>query len=255
MHHRPRRSEGRATADQLARSVGLTLQRLTTAFSVASPRRRTATPLRSDQEVVARARAALTDAREQMPGLMGTSPVLTVEKQDHALQKLAAIPPPMPEVAQSTLAADLRLARMEEMVLRLEDERAQARSEIEALRQIAAELRDALSRLDDRSFAVAGASESDGHLYPAGSVGVELRVTDVRHESEVDQLRAALGARGEVDAVRVTRMRKRKARLRIYLRLPLGRTAYADLLRCAAPLAVPVAGPIPGSISLQLHPS
>jgi hypothetical protein len=144
---------------------------------------------------------------------------------------------------------------MEAVVLRLEAERAQARAEIEALRQIAEELRETLAGLDDESFHAAGLPGVDDHVYPAGSIGVELRVDGLQQEIEIEQLCAALASRSDVDAVRVTRMRKRRARLRIYLRLPLGRAAYLDLLRHAAPYAVPVPGPAPGSISLQLHPS
>jgi hypothetical protein len=150
---------------------------------------------------------------------------------------------------------------MEEVVLQLETERRQARAEIEALRQIAEELRETLSRLDERSIVSAGTRvpfatpEQDTAIFPAGSVGVELRVAGFEHESEVERLRAALSSRPEVDAVRVTRVRKRKARLRIYLRLPLGRAGYLDLLQEAAPFALPVPGSAPGSISLQLHPS
>jgi hypothetical protein len=255
MHRRQKRPDSRTTVDQLAQSLGLTLQRLTSAFSAATPRRRPPVPVRTERDAVARARAALSDARDQMPGLMSASPILTIDNERELERNVAAAPALVPDLAHVPTAGDLRLARMEEMVLHLDAERAQARSEIEALRQIAAELREALMRLDDRSSTPAGVFEPDDHMYPAGSIGVELRLTEIQHEVEVDQLRATLAARTEVDAVRVSRMRRRKARLRVYLRLPLGRAAYLDLLRHAAPLAVPIPGPTPGSISLQLHPS
>lgn len=254
----------RPLASQITRGVGLTLQRLGARITAASTGRR---PRRdsAQETMLARARAALTDAREQMPGLMHTVPPViaeTVEQPQAAPAPAAGGSVTIAELPALALERDARSARVEEVIRRLEDERRELRSELGELRLIAQELRETLVRLDDRSLATSPDSIApvwmpprSERVYPAGSIGVELKVSGIRYPEEMERLRDALALRPEVDSVRVTRAKKRKARLRICMRLPVGRQLYLSMLRQAAPAATLLAGSRPGSVSLRLHPS
>src|SRR5712692_3082890 len=202
----------------LARHVGQTLQRLGARITAASAG---VLPPVVESTGLKRARSALAEARQHMPGLMGTAP------SARATTVVPATPsasPPSTTLVSEALATipepDTRLARVEEVILQLEEERRQLRSEVVALRLIAEELRETLERLDERALGPPAAPAptpvvefgTAGSVYPAGSIGVELRVSGIEDAAEPEQLRSAIAARPGVDNARIIRSRKRKAR-------------------------------------------
>jgi hypothetical protein len=189
------------------------------------------------------------------PSLVESSVVESYQAEVSGPSISLAVPP------VATIERDEGLARVQEVVLRLEEDRREFRSELSMLRQIAEELREALIRIDERDF---NAVRPDcpppvvprpEPVFPAGSIGVEVRVSALQYDGEVEHLKSVLALRPEVDSVRITRARRHKARLRVCLRLPVARRSFFRLLREAAPAAVLLPEASPGSVSMQLHPS
>jgi len=250
---------------QITRSFGLTLQRIGARISGAPAAPPIASGSDGENAGLVRARAALAHARQQMPGLLGTLPAATADSSAPAIrpaepqnESIAVV-----DGAAQLFERDMRLARVEEVILQLEEERRQLRSEVATLRLLADDLRETLVRLDERGSpgpTELGAAPWDRRpltepLYPAGSIGVELRLSAIHHAGEVEGIRAAVASRPEVDSVRVIRSKKRKARLRVCLRLPTPRRPFLNLIRSAAPAAILVPGSSRGTVSLRLHPS
>jgi hypothetical protein len=172
------------------------------------------------------------------------------------------------------------LRAVEDLVVRLEEERRQLGSEVAALRLIVEELREALVRLDERaepgSFAGAGSRDTDQrpvlestprllqlspvaplpaeHTLPAGSVGIELRLLSVEDAESLAGLELALSKVPALDGVRITRFSDGEATLRCYLRLPQSERALLELIQSAIPSAKPLAGPGPGRLLLRMRP-
>jgi hypothetical protein len=266
--------------EPVARYLGLTLQRLGARISASSSAPQSAVA----QARLNRARAALADARLHMPGLLGmampdaveTSPDAEPQPASGALVDASSFPLPVEEgEGEGAPEPDLRLARVEEVVLRLEEERRQLRAEVVALRLIAEELRETLIRLDETAAyprpAPPAGEQSDQEqepaaapspalappepVYPAGSVGIEVQISAVEDAAALERLRLAIARQPEVDSVRVVCTEKDEATLRLYLRFPMGRRAFIDLLGRAAPSAKPLSGPAPATLLLRLRPS
>jgi hypothetical protein len=244
----------------LARYIGLRLRRLGDSIATVAP-----PPRQPDANppALVRARAALADARQQMPGLMGIQPLETADGRplETALARKEAVVTLPIEPAEHQMG----LARVEELVLSLQEERRDLRSEVAALRLIAEELREALQRLDERSDSIAG--DQPGGLatpdrpripvepvFPSGSVGVALHISGSESSDTITQLRNAIERQPEVDEVRTVSANANGGELRVYLRLPLQLRAFTELLGRVAPSAKPLAGPTPASLLLRLRP-
>jgi hypothetical protein len=245
----------------LARQVGQTLQRLGARITAASAG---VLPPAVESTGLARARAALTEARQHMPGLLGMATPRPATAVVSSTPAASSAPSTLiTEALVTSPEPDTRLARVEEVILQLEAERQQLRSEVAALRLIAEELRETLVRLDERALAPRPALEpapaleleTTDTVYPAGSIGVELRVSGIENAAEPEQLRSAIAAQPGVDAARIVRSRKRKARIRVCLQLPMSAAAFSSLIGRAAPAASTLPGPTPATLLLRLHPS
>ncbi len=257
-----RRAGGGLLRSPAVHQIGLTLQRLGTRITAVSAG--VHTPI-GEHPGLARARVALTEARQHMPGLLGLSlatDATAVEPSARA-NRPAAAAEAVDTLSRAALEPDMRLSRVEEVILRFEDERRQLRSEVAALKLLTEELREALIIVDERrsrTLAMAagpafGPPALTEPIYPAGSVGVEIRVSAIERAAELDQFRAALATQPEVDSVRIIRSRKRKARLRVCLRFPIGRQGFFALIGRSAPTARPALGSSPATLRLRLHPS
>jgi hypothetical protein len=172
------------------------------------------------------------------------------------------------------------LRAVEDLVVRLEEERRQLGSEVAALRLIVEELREALVRLDERAepepFAAAGSQDTDHrpvlesgpqllqlppveplpeeHTLPAGSVGIEVRLLSVEDAESLAGLQVALSQLPALDGVRITQYSDGEATLRCYLRLPQSERVLLELIQSAIPSAKPLAGPGPGRLLLRMRP-
>jgi hypothetical protein len=291
----------------VARYLETSLQRLGVRITAGVPVTISSPP---ESPGLTRARAALADARQQMPGLLGIVPEPSLESTPYPSPRPspnpgrggpeeveivvesvgarclapatpesdthAGEPPALPEhdrAARSDIQetpSDARLARVEELVLHLEEERQQLGAEVAALRLIAEELRDTLVRLDERASWPPPATPEPQQasppsapapllppepVFPAGSVGVDVHLSAVPDAEAVERLRLLILEQPEVDLARVLCIDKDAATLRLYLRFPLGRRAFIDLLARAAPSAKPLLGPAPASMLLRLRPS
>lgn len=227
-------------------------------------------PPAMDDARLERARAALAEARSQMPGLLG-------EPADAELPSLSG------SDEEHRDGSD-RLARVEDVARRLEDERRRLGSEVAALHIAVEELREVLARADERWFsstpALAHLTASpkpaairqpvpvpsremggrDASRPGAGSHGaapaaVELRLLGVDEPATVERVRGALAALAGVEAVQAVDISEDEACLRLSLRSPRTDAELIDLLLRAAPAAKPLAGPAAGSLLLRLRPA
>jgi hypothetical protein len=225
-------------------------------------------PPQTSSPRVERARAALADARQQMPGLLGLETQLAAKTDDHRELEVRAEYPATEPLAHAPSGSELSLARVSEIVLTLEEERNSLRAEVAALRMIAEELRESLLRLDERSFQSSRDSSSADDqelrlgpplippepIYPSGSIGVAVHLTGVESPQALNQLRAALERQPEIDGVRTSGSADGEVLVRVYLRFPLRSRAFLEVMARAAPTAKPLAGPAPGSLLLRLRP-
>jgi hypothetical protein len=209
-----------------------------------------------------RARAALVDAREQMPGLLRERP--SGSELEAARRRELVDPDSRRELTAATPTNGLSLARVEEIVLNLQEERTELRAEVAALRMISEELRETLVRLDERSLdssngaikpaETAAALIPIDPIFPSGSVGVAVHLAGVEGRQPLEALRAAIAQQPEVDDARAGGIDGDRSLLRVYLRFPLPSRAFLEVLARAAPSAKPLAGPAPGSLLLRLRP-
>jgi hypothetical protein len=252
-----RRSPG---VQRVALGIGLSLQRLGARISSGSGGPRPAPVQGAEHAGLARARAVLSEASQHLSGLVTASEPI-VESAPPAMRALDVQGERL-LMADAPSVPDLRLARVEDAILQLQTERQQLRSEISELRSIAESLRDSVEQFREQASAEF-ASPGTGHrsswnppepVYAAGSIGVGLRVSAIGASSELDRLRAALAGLTEVDSIKLVRAGKRKARLRVYLRLPVARRQFVALVRQIAPAAMVEANSA-RSVSLRLHPS
>ena len=208
---------------------------------------------------VQRARMALAHARTQMPGLLSENgparpPVPGVFPG--AGRGLDALTPKASVPAFELSAGTGGLARLEEAILRLEDERRQLSAEVAALRLAVGELRETLLQLDEREpyprpaapiemgeregerapapsegalehiapilppepeLAALPDPDAVGLIYPSGSVGACLRVASVAGPAALDAIHGALTSLIQVDAVRLLSYADGLAEFRVYL--------------------------------------
>jgi hypothetical protein len=142
---------GRPVASQIAGTVRRLLQP-----PVPGPR---AVPAVREQDPgLERARAALANARTQMPGLLGGNGPIP-ESGNMGLQALVA------QASTSTFELSVGMggmARIEEAILRLEDERLRLSAEVAELRLAVGELREILRRPDSGPGEDSGPREDSG---------------------------------------------------------------------------------------------
>jgi hypothetical protein len=233
-----------------------------------------------------RARAVLADAREQMPGLLRAAD--SADGSAISLVDAVALPAAAPAPAMESQAASGsdHLGRLEEMLVRLEEERRQLGAEVAALRLIVEELREALVRVDERTTlggpafpalppaapaaleapheAITKAVESpialpspaDGETNdPRRGTCVEVRLLSAEEGGATERLRQALEAEPDVERVGLTPLPEGEAILQLELRSPQTDRQLASLLERAAPAAKPLAAAVPGTFLLRLRPS
>lgn len=220
-----------------------------------------------------RARLALSQARSQMPGLLGSHgdvPVTPAAQSPVTDEILTSLP--AAAASAYSIDAAARLPQLEEVVLQLGEERRRLSAELESLRLIVDELREALVRLDEGMLAqqtvpVTGrrptssadpiehlptsqpaetpgqrseatqttGCEADAALpiYPAGSVGVRLWLRPLAAGTTTATIEAALAAASEIEAARVVVTDDRRFQARISLRRPTSARQLERLLRAA----------------------
>ena len=130
-----------------------------------------------------RARTALATARTQMPGLLSGGRPVPAGGQDAdgtGAADFRAFVTREPAPALELSAGGGALARLEEAILRLEDERRQLSAEVAALRLAAGELRETLLQLDER--------ESYPHRSAARAAHIDIEA----HAAPVEQREEAL---------------------------------------------------------------
>jgi hypothetical protein len=250
--------------------IGHTLQRLGAHLTSATPSGQS----RHEVELVGltRARAALSEAQQQMPGLLGAAPDPGTAGDHDGRAETEQMPVPVSSHAEPPRqwpSGDVRMVRVEEVISRLDEERRQLSAEVSALRLIAEELRDTLVRLDEGThlrlppvekpepaeLLPAPSQPAPEPIFPAGSVGVELQISSIASAAALEELRQGLARQAEVDGVRVMSSSGDLASLRLYLRFPMERRGFIDLLARAAPAAKALAGPAPSTLLLRLRPS
>jgi hypothetical protein len=225
---------------------------------------------------LARARAALADARLQMPGLLADRS----DADDHP--STASLRPtentdPETDTAVESSDAHQRLDDIEDRIVQLEEDRRRLGSEVSAVHRMVEELRETLATFNARRSPVtnpAVGALGDGRLNAVASprasgnipsteggpplpaaATVEVRLLSVDDPAILASLQVSLARQPELDGVRFVRFAEGEASFRCSLRRPRSEVELLDLLQRVIPSAKPLAGPAPGHLLLRMRPA